>query len=46
MNDVTHLGSAKRRYSIRIFSKKGNTRMIEGRVKNLKKWVRSFMEGP
>ena len=45
INDVTHLGrSAKKwRYSISIFSKMGDKG--EGGVKNLKKWVTSFMDG-
>ena len=45
INDVTHLGgSAKKwRYSISIFSKMGDKG--EGGVKDLKKWVTSFMDG-
>ena len=38
-------GSAKRRrYSISLFSKTGDKG--QGGVKNIKKWVRSFMDGP
>ena len=38
-------GSAqRRRYFISLFSKMGDKE--EGRVKNLKKWVTSFMDGP
>ena len=48
LNDVIHLdggGSFKRRqYSISLFIKMGNKG--EGAVKNLKKWVTSFMDGP
>ena len=47
INDITHLGrwgSAKRwHYSTKLFSKTGDEG--EGGVKNLKKLVRSFMDG-
>ena len=48
ISDVTHLGggeSAKRwHYSISLYSKMGDKE--QGGVKNLKKWVTSFMDGP
>ena len=48
LNNITHLGgggSAKGwRYSISLFSKMGDKG--EGRVKILKKWETSFMDGP
>ena len=48
INDVTHLGegvSVKRwYYSIGLFSKMGDKG--KRRIKNLKKWVTSFMDGP
>ena len=38
-------GSAKKwRYSLSLFSKMGDKG--EGEVKNLKKWLTSFMDGP